>query len=540
MYPLSVVRRMQTAADLLVESLEVEGTDHVFGLPGEELEELLFSLRDSSVEFIPVRHEQGAAFMADVHGRLTGEAGVCLGTLGPGATNLMTGVADAQLDKSPVVAITGQGGLERLHKESHQKLDIVDMFEPITKWNAQLSDPEIVHESVRKAFKVAEHEKPGATHLEFPEDVAGAETDAAPLERRNRIRRPSPDETAVERAVGLLSDADRPIVLAGNGAIRTRASERLRSFVAETDVPTVATYMGKGAVSDADEHSLFSLQYESGAGGRTRIADAIRRADAVLAVGYDIAEHDPANWNPASDKRIVHLDFEPAEVYEHYNPTVEIVCDVSAGLRAIQDHDEPIGTDPEWYAGIREDVVADKFDRPAADDAFTVRRSLPLLRDAMADEDVLLSDTGSHKMAIAQDYPTYEPNTCIISNGLATMGIAVPGAVAADLAIEGNVVAATGDGGFLMNAAEIETATRLDCSFTVLLYNDNDYSLISEKQVEHRDESTGTQLRNPDFVTFAESFGIEGYRPETWDELDDVLGRVVPADELSLVEVPVE
>ena len=540
MYPLSVVRRMQTAADLLVESLEVEGTDHVFGLPGEELEELLFSLRDSSVEFIPVRHEQGAAFMADVHGRLTGEAGVCLGTLGPGATNLMTGVADAQLDKSPVVAITGQGGLERLHKESHQKLDIVDMFEPITKWNAQLSDPEIVHESVRKAFKVAEHEKPGATHLEFPEDVAGAETDAAPLERRNRIRRPSPDEKAVERAVELLSDADRPIVLAGNGAIRTRASERLRSFVAETDVPTVATYMGKGAVSDADEHSLFSLQYESGAGGRTRIADAIRRADAVLAVGYDIAEHDPANWNPASDKRIVHLDFEPAEVYEHYNPTVEIVCDVSAGLRAIQDHDEPIGTDPEWYAGIREDVVADKFDRPAADDAFTVRRSLPLLRDAMADEDVLLSDTGSHKMAIAQDYPTYEPNTCIISNGLATMGIAVPGAVAADLAIEGNVVAATGDGGFLMNAAEIETATRLDCSFTVLLYNDNDYSLISEKQVEHRDESTGTQLRNPDFVTFAESFGIEGYRPETWDELDDVLRRVVPAEGISLVEVLVE
>ena len=540
MYPLSVVRRMQTAADLLVESLEVEGTDHVFGLPGEELEELLFSLRDSSVEFIPVRHEQGAAFMADVHGRLTGEAGVCLGTLGPGATNLMTGVADAQLDKSPVVAITGQGGLERLHKESHQKLNIVDMFEPITKWNAQLSDPEIVHESVRKAFKVAEHEKPGATHLEFPEDVAGAETDAAPLERRNRIRRPSPDETAVERAVELLSDADRPIVLAGNGAIRTRASERLRSFVAETDVPTVATYMGKGAVSDADEHSLFSLQYESGAGGRTRIADAIRRADAVLAVGYDIAEHDPANWNPASDKRIVHLDFEPAEVYEHYNPTVEVVCDVSAGLRAIQDHDEPIGTDPEWYAGIREDVVADKFDRPAADDAFTVRRSLPLLRDAMADEDVLLSDTGSHKMAIAQDYPTYEPNTCIISNGLATMGIAVPGAVAADLAIEGNVVAATGDGGFLMNAAEIETATRLDCSFTVLLYNDNDYSLISEKQVEHRDESTGTQLRNPDFVTFAESFGIEGYRPETWDELDDVLGRVVPAEGISLVEVSVE
>ncbi|MGQ5515719.1 acetolactate synthase large subunit [Halococcus saccharolyticus] len=531
---------MQTAADLLVECLEVEETDHVFGLPGEELEELLFSLRDSSVEFIPVRHEQGAAFMADVYGRLTGDAGVCLGTLGPGATNLMTGVADAQLDKSPVVSITGQGGLERLHKESHQKLDIVDMFEPITKWNTQISDPEIVHESVRKAFKLAEHEKPGATHLEFPEDVAGTETDASPLPTRSRIRRPSPDETAVERAVSLLADADRPIVLAGNGAIRTRASERLRSFVDATDVPVVATYMGKGAVSDADDHSLFALQYEAEAGGGTRIADAVRKADAVLAVGYDIAEHDPEDWNPAGDKRIVHLDFEPAEVYAHYNPNVEIVCDVSAGLRAIQEYGDDIGTDPEWYASIREDVVAAKFGRPNSDDAFSVRRSLPLLRDAMADEDVLISDTGSHKMAIAQDYPTYEPNTCIISNGLATMGIAVPGAVAADLAIDGNVVAATGDGGFLMNAAEIETATRLDCSFTILLYNDNDYGLISEKQAEHRGESTGTQLTNPDFVTFAESFGIEGYRPESWDELDDVLARVVPDDDIALVEVPVE
>ena len=532
----SVARRMQTAADLLVDCLEVEGVEHVFGLPGEELEDLLFSLRDSSIEFVPVRHEQGAAFMADVHGRLTGEAGVCLGTLGPGATNLMTGVADAQLDKSPVVSITGQGGLERLHQESHQKLDIVDTFEPIVKWNTQLSDPEIVHESVRKAFKLAEHEKPGATHLEIPEDVAATETDVAPLERRSRIRRPSPDETAVERAVELLSDADRPIVLAGNGAIRTRASERLRSFVDETDLPVVATYMGKGAVSDDDEHSLFTL--DSGPDGDA--ARAIERSDAVLAVGYDIAEHDPENWNPAGDKRIVHLDFEPAEVYEHYNPNVEIVCDVSAGLRAIQADGEPIGTDPEWYADVREGIVESVTRRPASDEPFSVRRTLPLLRDAMADEDVLLSDTGSHKMAIAQNYVTCEPNTCIISNGLATMGISVPGAVAADLAIDGDVVAATGDGGFLMNAAEIETATRLDCSFTILLFNDDDYGLISEKQAEHRGESTGTRLTNPEFVAFAESFGIEGYRPGTWDQLDDLLDRVVPAGEMALIEVPVE
>jgi acetolactate synthase-1/2/3 large subunit len=524
------------AADLLVESLEVEGVEYVFGLPGEELEDILFSLRDSTISFVPVRHEQGAAFMADVHGRLTGDAGVCLGTLGPGATNLLTGVADAQLDKSPAVAITGQGGLERLHKESHQNLDVVDLFEPITKWNAQISDPEIVNESVRKAFKLAEHEKPGATHLEFPEDIAAEDTDRRPLPSRNRVRRPSPDGKAVERAAALLADADRPVVLAGNGAIRTRSSERLRSFVEQTDIPVVGTYMGKGAISDADERSLLTLD----SGGDEQAASAIERADVVLAVGYDIAEHDPENWNPDGDKRIIHLDFEPAEVYAHYNPQVEVVADVSASLRAIQQEGTTIATDPEWYADLRESILADVTRRPEASEEFTVRRALPLLREAMADDDVLISDTGSHKMAIAQNYPTYEPNTCIISNGLATMGISVPGAVAADLAVESNVVAATGDGGFLMNAAEIETATRLDCGFTILVFNDDDYGLISEQQRESTGESTGTHLTNPDFTTFAESFGIEGYRPESWDELGDVLESVVPSDEMALVEVPVE
>jgi acetolactate synthase-1/2/3 large subunit len=524
------------AADLLVESLEVEGVEYVFGLPGEELEDILFSLRDSTISFVPVRHEQGAAFMADVHGRLTGDAGVCLGTLGPGATNLLTGVADAHLDKSPVVAITGQGGLERLHKESHQNLDVVGLFEPITKWNTQISDPEIVNESVRKAFKLAEHEKPGATHLEFPEDVAAADTDRRPLPPRNRVRRPSPDRKAVERAAALLADADRPIVLAGNGAIRTRSSERLRSFVNETAIPVVGTYMGKGAISDADEHSLLTLD----SGGDERAASAIEQADVVLTVGYDIAEHDPENWNPDGDKRIIHLDFEPAEVYAHYNPQVEVVADVSASLRAIQQEGTTITTDPEWYADLRESILTDVTRRPDAGEAFTVRHTLPLLRNAMADDDVLISDTGSHKMAIAQNYPTYEPNTCIISNGLATMGISVPGAVAADLAVDSNVVAATGDGGFLMNAAEIETATRLGCGFTILLFNDNDYGLISQKQAEHRNESTGTRLTNPEFTAFAESFGIEAHRPESWDELDEVLESVVPREEMALVEVPVE
>lgn len=535
---------MVSTADLLVECLDRERVEYVFGVPGEELEDLLFSLRDSEIEFVPTRHEQGAAFMADVHGRLTGEAGVCLSTLGPGATNLLTGVADAHLDKSPLVAITGQGGRERLHKESHQALDIVHTFEPVTKWNTQLSEPEIVSESVRKAFKLAEYEKPGATHLEFPEDVASEETTDTPLAIRDRVRRADPDPDSVERATTLLERAERPIVLAGNGAVRTRSrgagrdsesANQLRELVSRMGLPVVATYMGKGAISDREPHSLLTL--DSGPDGEA--GEAITRADCVLAVGYDIAEHDPAGWNPDLDTTVIHADHEPAEVYRHYNPEVEIVADIPASLEAITQGVRP-GSGKAWCTEVHDRIIEEVSRKPDPDDAFTVRRTLAILREAMADEDILISDVGSHKMAIAQEFPVYEPNTCIISNGLASMGIAVPGGLAADLACESNVVAATGDGGFLMNAAEIETAKRLGLGYTILLFNDDDYGLISEQQEEHTGGHFGTKLSNPDFVAFAESFGIDAYRPETWEEVGEVLNEVIPSTEMALVEVRVE
>ncbi|PSQ64147.1 MAG: acetolactate synthase large subunit [Halobacteriales archaeon SW_8_66_22] len=524
------------ASDLLVACLEREGVEHVFGLPGEEMEDLLFSLRGSSVTFVPVRHEQGAAFMADVHGRLTGEAGVCLATLGPGATNLLTGVADAHLDKSPVVAITAQGGLERLHKESHQAIDVVDTFEPVTKWNAQLNDPDIVHESVRKAFKLAEYEKPGATHLELPEDVAAEETDETPMASRERVRFAAPDPDSLNRLTAALETAIRPVCIAGNGAVRTHAAQQLRDLVAETDIPVVSTYMGKGAVSDDSGRSLMTL--DSGPDGAA--SRAIEAADLVVTVGFDIAEHDPADWG-ISDATLVHADSEPAEVYEVYNPEIEIIADVGRSLRAVTDwcRDNGVTYDPTWYADIREEIVADVDRDPEPEAPFTVRGVLPLVREAMADDDVLVSDVGSHKMAIAQNFPTYEPNTCIISNGLASMGIAVPGGVAADLAVETDVVAATGDGGFLMNAAEIETATRMGCSLTVVVFNDDDYGLISEKQLDHTGESFGTGLTNPDLVTFAESFGIDGYRPESSTALKRTLEGSIGGG-MSLIEVPVK
>jgi acetolactate synthase-1/2/3 large subunit len=523
-------------SDLLVACLEREGVEHVFGLPGEEMEDLLFSLRDSSITFVPTRHEQGAAFMADVHGRLTGDAGVCLATLGPGATNLLTGIADAHLDKSPLVAITAQGGLERLHQESHQAIDVLRTFAPVTKWNTQLDSPDIVHESVRKAFKLAEFEKPGVTHLELPEDVAGETTETRPLEHRDRVALGGPNPDSLEETENLLEGSSRPILLAGNGAVRTHAATQLRNFVEAADLPVVSTYMGKGAISDDDDRSLFTL----GSGSEDEPVSAMAAADLILTVGYDIAEHDPAEWNPGGVP-VVHVDSEPAEVYEAYDPDVEIVADVGRTLACLTEwcQESERTFDTGWYDEYREGIVDSVAIEPVDGPPFTVQSVLPVLRDVLAPEDVLVSDVGSHKMAIAQNFPTYEPNTCIISNGFASMGIAVPGGLAADLAVDANVIAATGDGGFLMNAAEIETATRIGCGYTVVVFTDDDYGLISEKQTTHTGESFGTGLTNPDFRTFADSFGIESYRPESAAELRADLERAVEGG-LSLVEIPVE
>ncbi|MFW5929518.1 MAG: acetolactate synthase large subunit [Halobacteriota archaeon] len=514
-------------AECLVACLEEEGVSHVFGLPGEENEDLLFALRDSDVTWVPTRHEQGAAFMADVHGRITGDAGVCLGTLGPGATNLITGVADANLDKAPVVAITGQGGRERLHKESHQAVDVVDMFEPITKWNTQLSDASVVHESIRKAFKVAEYEKPGATHVELPEDVAAEETEAKPMASRDRVRRPDPDGDSVRRVAEMIEEADKPLAIVGNGVLRTRASDDVRGFVEKAGVPVASTYMGKGAVSDRDPRSLMTLD----SGDHEEAADAIGSSDLVLTFGYDVAEHDPGSWN-AGDASVVHVDVEPAEVYEDYDPDVEVVSDIGAAARALTELVPE--SDYTWYKPLRQHVLRDVDE---GHDAFSVEGVVTVLRDVLADDDVLISDVGSHKMKIAQNYPTYEPNTCIVSNGFASMGIAVPGALAADLALDEEVVVATGDGGFLMNSAELETAGRLGCGFTVVVFRDDDYRLISEKQRDSRGESYGTEIGNPDLQRYAEAYGIEAFRPRTAGEIERHLGRARDLDCLALVEI---
>jgi acetolactate synthase-1/2/3 large subunit len=526
-------------AELFVKCLEQEGVRYVFGVPGEEIEDLLFAMESSSVTFIPTRHEQGAAFMADVWGRLTGRAGVCLATLGPGATNLVTGVADANLDKSPVVAITGQAGLDRLHKESHQFVDIVDMFRPITKWNAAVSSPTVVPEVVRKAFKTAEFEKPGACHIELSEDVAGLEAEGAPI-APVRVRRPDPDRMALRHALALIQRAKRPLVIAGNGAIRKRASRHLREFTAKQGIPVAHTFMGQGAISDDSPQSLHTL----GLGLRDFVMDAVDAADVVITVGYDIAEYAPHLWNPRNDKAIIHIDFTPAEVYAHYQPAVEVVADIAATLRELNEQLDGSGCqfEADWYAPvqrrIREDIAG--YDLREGQ-PFTIPGTLNILRRIMGPEDLLISDVGSHKIWIARNFPTYTPNGCLISNGLASMGISLPGGVAAALQNpERRIVAAMGDGGFLMNSQELETAKRLGVGFTVLIFNDNDYGLISWKQRRSHGYATGTRITNPDFKAYAESFGIPGYRPSTVAELERVLRRTITARELAVVEVAVD
>ena len=528
------------ASDLFVKCLENEGVKYVFGLPGEENEDLLFSLEKSSVQFIPTRHEQGAAFMADVWGRLTGKAGVCLATLGPGATNLITGIADAYLDKSPLVAITGQAGLHRAYKESHQFLDIVNIFKPITKWNTNVPQPDAIPEIIRQAFKTAEAEKPGATHIELSEDIAAmkASSEVHPV-GVTTVRRSGPDYKALERALSLLKKAKRPLILAGNGAIRKLASNQLRRLVEKFEIPVVNTFMGQGAVSDKSPCSLLSI----GLNIRDIVMDAVDDADLILSIGYDITEYSPEAWNPKQDKKIIHIDFMPAEVYTHYQPDVEIVADIAATLWEINEafDKEKVEFDRQWYRPVRQRIIEDieGYDLKEGE-PFTVPGVLNVLRSLMAEEDLLISDVGVHKIWIARNFRVYCPNGCLISNGLATMGFALPGGIAAALANpERRIVAAMGDGGFLMNSQELETAKRLGVAFTSLIFNDNDYGMISWKQRMDHDHATGTGITNPDFKKYVESFGIKAYAPKTLTELKRDLKEALESKTLCTIEVPV-
>jgi acetolactate synthase-1/2/3 large subunit len=525
------------AAELLVRCLENEGVEYVFGLPGEEIIELFDALRDSRIRPVITRHEQGAAFMADVYGRLTGHAGVCLSTLGPGATNLLTGVADAFLDRAPLVALTGQASLDRTFRESHQYIDVLSMFKPVTKWNTAVSLPGVIPEAVRKAFKVAQTEKPGATHLELPEDILGGqiEGDVAPLEVQIP-RRPEPLHGQVKRAVHILASARRPVILAGNGVIRGDAHEAVRLFARTLNVPVAHTFMAKGIMPDTDRLSLFTL----GLHGRDYTTLAFEQADVVIAVGYDFVEYAPCFWNANRDKRIVHIDMSPAEVDAHYIVEVGVLGDIELSLDVIRDKLSPF---PAGWAESRRQAVVDGFEAEMAAEPtwpLSPPHIIREMRQALMPDDLVLCDVGAHKLWMARMFPCVAPNTCLISNGFATMGIGVPGAVAAKLACPGGrVIVVTGDGGFLMNAQELETAVRLGLSFVVLVWRDDGYGVIRSKQLTKLGRSSGVELGNPDLVAYARSFDAAGYRVNSVSELAGVLKEAFATGRPAVIDCPV-
>jgi acetolactate synthase I/II/III large subunit len=524
-------------SDVFVACLEAEGVRHVFGIPGEETLDLNESLARSSIEFVPVRHEQGGAYMADVYGRLTGNAGVCLGTLGPGALNLVAGVADAYLDRAPLVALTGQGDLARMHKESHQYIDLLRMMRPITKWNARVSDPRIVPEVVRKAFKVAQQQKPGATHLELPEDVMEAELDAEPLVSRARVRRPVPSAEEIADAVEVVCSAEAPIVLAGNGVTRVGAAAALRRFADTTGIPVAETFMGKGSIPADDPKALGAVGLQAGDYEMAGFAEA----DVVITVGFDLVEHSPEHWNPERDKRIVCIDTVSVEVDEYFMTEVDLIGDMEYILDALTSRCGDLSHDG-GSTRLR-DVVQSHFESAKDNDNFPVQppRALWEIRQALGREDILISDVGLHKLWIGRTFPAYEPNTVLIANGLAGMGFAVPAAIAAKLVHpERKVVTVNGDGGFLMNCAELETARRLGTSFVNVIWENRQYGSIVWKQDKKFGEHFGTDFENPDFVKLAESFGVPGWQCDSADDFGARLREALKLDSPSVIVLPID
>ena len=530
------------ASDLFLKCLEAEGVRYIFGVPGEENADVMISLLDSNIEFIICRHEQGAAFMADLYGRMTGEPGVCLGTLGPGATNLITGVANADMDNSPVVVITGQGATTRLHKDSHQAMDAKAMFEPVTKWGQTIWDASNLTEVTRKAFKIARAEHPGATHIELPEDVAKTDIDDSPIVPGMKVRRPAAEDKAIARAMEVLAAAERPIILAGHGCIRTRVSKQLTRMVDETGMYAAMTFMGKGALSDRHPRSLFA----AGLGARDHVIDAFEDADCVIAIGYDFTEWHPNKWNVGPDKQIIHIDFHPSEVDAHYRPEVEVVGDLGNALWQMNEQLTDAHRDKGWdrLADMRRTLEFEILEEFSADEGFPVKpqRALADIRAEMADTDILISDVGAHKMWTARHYPTYAPNTCIISNGFCSMGIALPGAIGAKLVHpDRQVVGLMGDGGFMMNIQELDTAYQYGIAPTYVVWDDSAYGLIAWKQEAQFGRTSHITMRHHDLVKIAQGFGAHAVRIESADELRPALKESFAiTDRPSVIVVPID
>lgn len=530
------------ASDLFVQCLEEEGIEYIFGVPGEENADFMMSLEKSEkIKFILCRHEQGAAFMAEVYGRLTGTPAGCLGTLGPGATNLITGVADANMDRAPMLVLTGQGSSERLHKESHQVMDVVAMFEPVTKWSQQVVNEHTIPEIIRKAVRLARSEKPGAVLIELPEDIASRETDKQPM-TPIRYRRPVGDDKALDRAWEVIKSAKRPVILAGNGCIRRRASKQLRQFCDTTGIGVISTFMAKGCVDMDADYCLYTIGLQA----KDYTYLAIEAADVIITLGFDMVEYHPRLWNPNGDKTIVHADFLPAEIDENYHPEYEIVGDLAHTLWMLNERVTEGGAlawDLSYQAKARSDMSAElsEYKDDTGPGPIKPQKVLWDTRQVMDADGVLMSDVGAHKMWIARHYQCHEPNTCLIPNGFCSMGFALPGAIAASLLYpDKHILSICGDAGFLMNVQEMETARRLNCNMTVMVWEDHMYGLIAWKQTGQFGRHTDLSFGNPDWMQLAQAFGWNGHFVNEAEALKPTLATALSEQGPSLVVLPID
>jgi acetolactate synthase I/II/III large subunit len=530
---------MSTAAQLMVKCLENEGVAVVFGLPGEENIRFTQALAASKIRYVLTRHEQAAAFMAEMYGRVTGRAAVVSSTLGPGAINMQLGVADATTNSTPMVAISAQVGQDRQYKESHQYVDLVSMFAPITRWAAGVPTVRAIPEMFRKAFKLAETERPAAVYLAVPEHIDADETDydLTPLPR-NVVRADAPAPGQVERAAEILRNAKRPVMLAGHGAARSDATAALVRFSEKFGIPVANTFHGKGVMPDDHPNSIGTIGFMR----HDYVNFGFDNADVVIAVGYELQEFDPVRINPQADKKILHIHRFPAEVDAHYPVDVGIIGDISDSLDTLADAlaDHTYEAEPEVRGS---GLLAEEFARGQQDSRYplTPARVVADTREALGRSDIVLVDTGATKMWMARLYPTYESNTCLVSNGLSTMGFALPGALGVKLARpESKVLAVVGDGAFLMNSQEIETAVRERIPLVVLIWEDGGYGLIEWKMDLELGEHYYVKFGNPDIVKYAESFGAKGYRINSAEELLPTLKAALDEDGVSLICCPVD
>jgi acetolactate synthase-1/2/3 large subunit len=523
------------ASDLFIKQLEEEGVQYIFGLPGEENLDLIESLVHSSIQLIVTRHEQAAAFMAATYGRLTGRAGVCLSTLGPGATNLVTGIAHGQLIGAPLVSISGQKALRHNRQGKFQMIDIVSLMKPITKGAVAIADGDMIPTVIRDAFKTAERERPGAFHIELPEDVAAEQTTAL-IQKRHEMRRPSPDPILLDQAAEMIRQAKTPLIFIAGGANRALISQALFDFIDLTGIYVVHTQMGKGIIPDDCSTSLFA----TGIHLHDYVHCGMDRADLIITIGYRTVEYPPFIWNEYLDKKIINIDFTPSDTDPNFNPDLEITGDIASTLRGLEKRLTEKRTFPIFertralVQGKIDAVIPDSYPlHPQA----VVRK----VREALGRDDILTLDNGIYKLWFSRLYPTYAPNTLLLDNALATMGAGLPTAMAAKLLIPGKrVLAVCGDGGFMMNSQELETVLRCGLPLVVLILNDNAYGFVKWKQQKKGFLPFAMDYGNPDFVRYAESFGIAGYRIKPGDDLAAVLEGAFASGKPAVIECPID